>query len=332
MPEIPALQTGNLDVSNALFRMGEIKRQREQDTALAETRGLQNEVIRGQIDRQPMENKLLATQIQQEELKKKKALAEDMRTATAYVQNLPKTQQMNAYNQMRTAYQTEGVPLPDSSIYIDESGEWNPDKFKTLSTESLQNMEALMNPAKEGSTYKAKTTNPKYDPKQPKSMVNAPMFEVSYVYQGGKPVEVGRVALEDPFAKLELQKRKDETDAQYKSRMAGAAERNAQTNAERKDIYAKKTSKDIAKADKGDIVLKEARAYETARYNKSDVSGLTEKQFQGGFKPSSSTHKKQFEEDVYATALKNRNESVDELRRKYPNWSYQKIYETMYGD
>ncbi|MCK9370133.1 hypothetical protein M0R04_09535 [Candidatus Dojkabacteria bacterium] len=275
MPEIPALQTNNLDFSNALQNMAVMKRQREQDAALAETRGLQNEVIRGQIANQPAQNELAKMQTQREILAARKEFNELAPSDTNAIINtkdpILKRQHIDSYYKLGSSVGMR-LPVPESydikdpttGAVIGFNQEAADTDLKLIAIGSAKTNKVLANGTPSYTIFK--------DPK------DNLYKRQDFTWQDGKTVPNGEpYPVENKAVTQELDVKKTNADIKKGEETTAQGwenvktnQRNAQTNAERADIYRIKTLKPANPKAANTAPYYNMITGETAYYNKSD--------------------------------------------------------------
>lgn len=144
MAELPQLYTGGVDVSNALLQMAN---QRRADAQLAkenETRGYQNELLRGRIANLPAEesaqNALAAYRLNKQKLESAKAIHDQYGKSMAYILSAPKNIQGMAFKDFAKTANDNGLYVDPNQFDDPKTGEFNSDAAYKWTQDTLNKL------------------------------------------------------------------------------------------------------------------------------------------------------------------------------------------------
>lgn len=144
MAELPQLYTGGVDVSNALLQMAN---QRRVDAQLAkenETRGYQNELLRGRIANLPAEaeaqNALATYRKNKQKLESAKAIHDQYGKSMAYILSAPKNIQGIAFKDFAKTANDNGLYIDPNQFDDPKTGEFNSDAAYKWTQDTLNKL------------------------------------------------------------------------------------------------------------------------------------------------------------------------------------------------
>lgn len=232
---LPTLNTGGVDISNTIAKIEAMKNSRLQREnmlnemayrnaqlpylndareSLAEERKSRNAMA--EIQRRKAESELPTPEVieaknamevyksKAEKQKLKKAITEDTMAALSWAKSNPDKE--NAYDIIKTEADSNGIYMPDKSVFVDDSGNFNSDAFNEFADNGIRAIKLETNP-KIGERVQFTMANENYDQSKAESETNPKLVKrVFVVDSNGKLVEKKDIAPEPLPSKIEKQK------------------------------------------------------------------------------------------------------------------------------